>query len=105
VNRSVVSCRAREGEDPFRWVDVLWLRPSMDIGALAAELANHVPPVVRYLMRGLGTDESISELVSYLLFDPAFTTKLIDAGRADARAAKAEILRFMAGGTAASRAR
>jgi NTE family protein len=103
VNRSVVSCRAREGNDPFRWVDVLWLRPSVDIGALAAELADHVPPVVRYLMRGLGTDESISELVSYLLFDPAFTLRLIEAGRSDVRAAKAEILRFAAGGAAPPR--
>jgi NTE family protein len=103
VNRSVVSCRAREGNDPFRWVDVLWLRPSVDIGALAAELADHVPPVVRYLMRGLGTDESISELVSYLLFDPAFTLRLIEAGRSDVRAAKAEILRFATAGAAPPR--
>ena len=105
VNRSVMSCRARDGQDPFRWVDVLWLRPSMDVGALAAELSDRVPPIVRYLMRGLGTDESISELVSYLLFDPAFTGRLIEAGRADVRAAKNEILRFAAGGAPARPAR
>ena len=51
-------------------------------------------------MRGLGTDESITELLSYLLFDPAFTTRLIEAGRSDVRAARAEILRFAAGGGA-----
>ncbi|HSP98342.1 MAG TPA: patatin-like phospholipase family protein [Candidatus Dormibacteraeota bacterium] len=97
VNRSVITCRARERGDAFRWVDVLWLRPSIHIGALAAKLSDHVPPVVRYLMRGLGTDESITELLSYLLFDSAFTTTLIEAGRADVRAARAEILRFAAG--------
>lgn len=96
VNRSVLSCRA-PGTDSFRWIDVLWLRPSMNVGALAAELSDHVPPAVRYLMRGLGTDESITELLSYLLFDPAFTSRLIEAGRADVRAARAEILRFAAG--------
>jgi NTE family protein len=100
VNRSVLSCRTRGGGEAFRWIDVLWLRPSMNIGALAAELSDHVPPAVRYLMRGLGTDESITELLSYLLFDPAFTTRLIEAGRSDVRAARAEILRFAAAGGA-----
>jgi len=95
VNRSVLSCRAGgSSRDAFRLVDVLWLRPSIHIGSLAAALSTHVPPAVRYLMRGLGTDESITELVSYLLFDPVFTTRLIEAGRADVRAARAEILRF-----------
>lgn len=104
VNRSVLSCRA-PGAQSFRWIDVLWLRPSVNIGALAAELSDHVPPVVRYLMRGLGTDESITELLSYLLFDPAFTTRLIAAGRDDVHAARADILRFAAGrgGPAAGR--
>jgi len=97
VNRSVVSCGTRNPDNPFRMVDVLWLRPSVDVGAIAAELSAHVPPAVRYLMRGLGTDEAITELLSYLLFDPAFTTRLIDAGRRDVLAAKAEILRFAAG--------
>lgn len=97
VNRSVVSCQPVRGEDVFRWVDVLWLRPSIHIGGLAARLSQHVPPALRYLMRGLGTDEAITELLSYLLFDPAFTTRLIDAGRSDVRAARADILRFAAG--------
>lgn len=98
VNRSVMSCPTGDPRNPFRLVEVLWLRPSVDVGALAAELAAHVPPALRYLMRGLGTDEAITELLSYLLFDPAFTTRLIEAGRRDVLAAKAEILRFQKAG-------
>lgn len=105
VNRSVLSCRSGPDRDSFRWVDVLWLRPSVNVGELAAELSDHVPPAVRYLMRGLGTDESITELLSYLLFDPAFTARLIEAGRADVRAARADILRFAAGRGAPTAAR
>jgi len=105
VNRSVVSSHASEGGNPFRWIDVLWLRPSVDIGAIAAELSDRVPPIVRYLLRGLGTDEAITELLSYLLFDPAFTTRLIEAGRADVLAAKAEIRRFAAAAPPAAPAR
>jgi NTE family protein len=105
VNRSVVNHRTGEGGDPFRWIDVLWMRPSVDVGAIAAELSDHVPPIVRYLLRGLGTDEAITELLSYLLFDPAFTTRLIEAGRADVLAAKAEIRRFAATASPAASAR
>ena len=94
VNRSVLSCRGADSANPFRWIDVLWLTPSVDFGAIAAELSDHVPPIVRYLMRGLGSDEAISELLSYLLFAPAFTRRLIEIGRTDALAAKAEIRRF-----------
>lgn len=94
VNRSVVHCRQTAGGNPFRWVDVLWLTPSVDLGALAAELSRHVPPILRYLMRGLGSDEAITELLSYLLFAPPFTQRLIEIGRADAIAATDEIRRF-----------
>ena len=96
VNRSVLSSRDGDPTNPFRRVDVLWLKPSIDFGALAMELAAHVPPIVRYLMRGLGTDESITELLSYLLFDPAFTGQLIELGRNDVVAGRREIERFFA---------
>jgi NTE family protein len=96
VNRSVVRCRADDG-DAFRWVDVLWLTPSIDFRAIAGSLSDQVPPIVRYLMRGLGSDESITELLSYLLFVPAFTTRLIEIGRSDALAAGDQIRRFLSG--------
>jgi len=84
-----------DGANPFRWIDVLWLRPSVEFGAIATELSDHVPPIVRYLMRGLGSDEAITELVSYLLFVPPFTQRLIDIGRRDALDAKAGIQHFL----------
>jgi NTE family protein len=95
VNRSVVHCRTPDPANPFRRVDVLWLRPSIDFGAIAAELSDQVPPIVRYLLRGLGSDAAISELLSYLLFAPAFTGRLIEIGQADALAARAAIRRFL----------
>lgn len=98
VNTSVLSVHGPDAANPFRWVDVLWLSPSMDIGAIAAGLADRVPPIVRYLMRGLGTDEAITELLSYLLFDPAFCGRLIELGRADVVAGRAQIERFFAEG-------
>ena len=97
VNASVLRCGGRSGHpDDFREIDVLWLRPSTSIGALAGELAGHIPMVVRYLLRGLGDDEATRELASYLLFDTTFCGKLVELGRADVYAGRTEIERFFA---------
>lgn len=98
VNRSVISVEdGRPGRGPFRSIDVLWIQPSIDIARLASEHARSIPAVVRYLMRGLGSEESTTELASYLLFDAGFCRTLIEAGRADALACQAEVEAFFAG--------
>lgn len=96
VNRSILHCPSSDPENPFRTVEVLWLGPSSDFSDIAAELADRVPPIVRYLMRGLGPDEAITELLSYLLFDPEFCGRLIELGRKDATASKPQIEEFFA---------
>lgn len=97
VNRSVVAYPTGDPGAPFRHVDVLWLRPSVDFTPIAAELAHRIPAIVRYLMRGLGSEAATSELMSYLLFDEEFCTRLMDLGRQDALAAREEIDAFFAG--------
>jgi NTE family protein len=94
VNQSIVHCRSSDPDNPFRKVEVLWLSPSADFGEIAAKLSARVPPIVRYLMRGLGPDEAITELLSYLLFDPAFCGRLIEMGRRDAHASRPQIEEF-----------
>jgi NTE family protein len=96
VNTSVLRC-VPLGEQPFRMVDVLWLKPSVQVREIAAALSHRIPRVVRYLMRGLGSDESVTELVSYLLFDPEFTGRLIELGREDVVAERPRLERFFAG--------
>jgi NTE family protein len=97
VNDSVVAYPIGQDGGPFRWIDILWLRPSRSIGQIAAQLAGRIPRVVRYLMRGLGTDDSTTELVSYLLFDAAFCRRLMDLGTADVRMRRADVEAFFAG--------
>ncbi len=100
VNRSVLTCPTGDPANPFRWVDVLWLSPSRDFGSIAAELRHRIPAIVRYLMRGLGTDESITELASYLLFDTQFCGRLMELGRDDVRAQRDAVEKFFAGSPA-----
>ena len=52
---------------------------------------------MRYLLRGLGSDEAITELSSYLLFDPVFCERLVELGRSDVYANQLEIQQFFEG--------
>jgi NTE family protein len=101
VNTSVIECPTGNPAQPFRLVEILWLRPSERIRDLAAGVLERVPPAVRYLMRGLGPDESITELASYLLFEPEFCSGLIELGRSDVEADQKRIAAFFAGGARA----
>ena len=95
VNTSVLASPTGDPRNPFRWIDVLWLSPSCEFGEIASELAEHIPGIVRYLMRGLGSDESTTELASYLLFDGAFCTRLMEIGRADVEGRRDEVRAFL----------
>jgi NTE family protein len=97
VNTSVVRVPTPGADAPFRHVDILWLRPSQQVRRLAAAVAQRVPRVLRYLLRGLGSDASVTELTSYLLFDPAFCEPLMELGRADVKAERARIEAFFSG--------
>jgi NTE family protein len=96
VNTSVVQYPTGDSAQPFRPVHVLWLRPSIQVREVAAQLADRIPRVVRYLMRGLGTDEAATELTSYLLFDAEFCQRLIALGRQDVAAERERLRPFFA---------
>jgi NTE family protein len=102
VNTSVLTWPTGIENSPFRWIDVLWLSPSRSFQTMAAELAHHIPRIVRYLLRGLGTDESTTELISYLLFHPSFCGRLIALGKEDVIARQDEIRAFFDGPVAPS---
>ncbi len=90
------------GSQPLRHVRELEIAPSRDIGAMAAEHARapdflkRNPGLAGRLIRQLAERESRYEadLVSYLLFDGAFSSRLIEMGRNDARSRRAEWERF-----------
>ena len=63
------------------------MRPSQDLGKLAADLDRHLPKALRYLVRGLGSSGLKSQdMLSYLLFERPYIERLFELGRADALA-------------------
>ncbi|KHD88152.1 MAG: hypothetical protein OM95_10275 [Bdellovibrio sp. ArHS] len=79
----------------LRPLDYLFISPSADIGEMAVQKARKLPGVVRYLLKGLGSLEDASEIISYLLFDPGFCSDLIEIGYKDGMAQKDELIAFL----------
>jgi NTE family protein len=72
----------REGMRPVRFLKV---RPSQDLGALAARFEPQLPRAFRFMTRGLGTQEQRSpDVLAMLMFQPDYLGELIDMGERDA---------------------
>jgi NTE family protein len=82
--------------EPIRTVTPLVVSPSHDLALVAKAMSHRMPGVVRYLLEGLGTPDAASaDLMSYLLFDQAYTRALADIGYQDAAARVDEIEAFV----------
>jgi NTE family protein len=83
---------------PLRRIQAVHIRPSVDIGALAAQFVRHGQlkvdgMIARRLIHRLSAGESPheSDLLSYLLFDGAYCDELIELGRKDAASKEDEL--------------
>ncbi len=92
-----------EKRQGFRPVDLVLIRPSVDLGRLAAELEPRLPRGFRFLTRGLGTrDTAHSDLLSLLMFQPEFLRSLLLLGEADGEAHLDEIRVLLASASSTS---
>jgi len=97
INRTLARVPAGAAPEGLRPVSILMLRPSRNLGALAAGCGAKLPRAIRWLARGMGGDRATAvDFMSYLLFDPAYTTALIELGYADGRAGWSRIEQFLA---------
>ena len=90
---------APEKRRGMREVELLVIRPSVDLSRLAAEHEARLPRVFRHLVRGLGSREIASpDLLSLLTFEPEYLRRLIALGETDAAARADEIRALFRGG-------
>ncbi|MGZ3695114.1 MAG: patatin-like phospholipase family protein, partial [Bdellovibrionota bacterium] len=86
----------REGSFGMRQVESLVIRPSEDLGEMAKHFTKEMPPLVRFLLRGMGSERGkSSDMLSYLLFVPGYLSTLVDLGYADARADDSRLRKFL----------
>lgn len=82
--------------DGLKPIDLLVLRPSVDLGMLAGEYERFLPRKLKLLVRALGAKETESpDFVSLLMFEPEYTKRIIEIGEADVDARLPEIRTFL----------
>ncbi|HUF27689.1 MAG TPA: patatin-like phospholipase family protein [Gemmatimonadaceae bacterium] len=91
----------REG---LRVVDIHVMRPSLDLGTIAAKFEPRLPKSFRFLTRGLGTRKTKSpDLLSLLMFQGDYLRRLVDLGEADAAAQEDRLVEFLGVGIESAR--
>ncbi|MCB0394885.1 MAG: patatin-like phospholipase family protein, partial [Bdellovibrionales bacterium] len=78
----------------YRPLRAVWISPTEDIGAIASSYYRRLPKIVRYMLKGLGPDAQTTDIVSFLLFDPTFCSRLIELGYHDGIKAREDVLRL-----------
>ncbi len=81
-----------------RPIDTMLVVPSEDLREIAIRHRQELPVAIRALLRGIGgKGPGESRLLSFLLFEKAYTRELIALGYRDAMKVKDELLDFLSG--------
>ena len=82
---------------PLRPVEVLDIRPSVSLAAIASRFGHELPPAMRFFLRGTGASRASGEsvILSYLLFERGYCRELINLGYHDAMRREPQLRRFL----------
>ncbi len=82
----------------MRPIDTMLIVPSQDLRVIAARYREELPFAIRALLRGIGgTRPDENRLLSFLMFERAYTRDLIELGYRDAMAVKDQLWDFVSG--------
>lgn len=78
-------------------IQLFYQTPSVTISDMAADYADQLPPLFRFLMGGLGSAKESSEILSYLTFIPSYCTRLVEQGYTDMVSRREALSQFLQG--------
>jgi NTE family protein len=82
----------------MRVIPIQAIRPSRDLGQIAAGGIERFPFLLKHLLRGLGARRKRgNDVLSYINFDKSYCGKLLRLGYKDAMKREDELLAFMKG--------
>ena len=86
------------GNREMRAIDTMLIVPSKDLRVIAERHRSQLPFAIRALLRGVGDgNHGENRLLSFLLFEQAYTRELIRLGYNDAMRVKDELRDFVTG--------
>ena len=86
------------GDTTMRPIDTMLIVPSEDLRVIAHKHRAELPFAIRALLRGVGgSSPGENRLLSFLLFEQAYTRELIQLGYRDAMKVKDELMDFVSG--------
>jgi NTE family protein len=82
----------------LRVIDLVLIRPSQDIGRLAAEFEPRLPGPLRHMLGGIGTSRTRSpDLLSLLMFQPGYLRRLMEIGEQDFESRADDVAALLSG--------
>lgn len=96
INELVKKAELKNEDLPtgLREIPALCISPSQGLGELAREYAHKLPRLLRTTLNMFGSLDDANEILSYLMFDGDYCTKLIEIGYQDALDCKKDIINF-----------
>ncbi len=96
INKTIDTLKAHNIPTDLKKVESFLINPSVNFNEIASQHFLQLPMGVRTLLRLIGiTQHSESSLTSYLLFEKAYTKRLIEIGYQDAMQQMPELLDFL----------
>lgn len=95
VNRIIKSYGEPSGH--LRPIQLFYQTPSVTISDVAADYADHLPSMFKFLMGGLGSPKESAEILSYLTFLPSYCSHLVELGYSDLIHKKEALSQFLRG--------
>jgi NTE family protein len=95
---AVPTSESSEAVAPMRPIDTMLIVPSEDLRVIAHRHRRELPFAIRALLRGIGgNNPGENRLLSFLLFERAYTRELMNLGYKDAMRVKDQLRDFVSG--------